>query len=167
MTSALRRIWDGGGKTTLIAAVVALLVGSATVVAGSPFLKKKAFKKNEGIYAVTKDGPVSVPTGAAGTMASIELSKGKYAISARLYGEVVELDTLNPVVTCRLESSRVLDEVKDFVNGFAAIPLQATVRLSSPATVTLNCVSAGTNDIEARSIKVTAVRAKKLRVASG
>ena len=166
MRSTLQRLWRGGGKTGLIAAAVALLVASGTVVAASPFLKKTSFKKNEGIHHASVDGPVQIPN-SAGTLASLELPEGRYAIDAKLYAALNTFDTLSPVVTCRLHSgAAVLDETSSLTNTVTALPLQGVLKLTAPASVELRCEAAGTNDIDASAIKITAVRAKQLTIGS-
>lgn len=165
MRGMLERLWQGGLKTAIIAGAVAMLVAGTTVIAASPFLKKEKYKQKEGIFATFKDGPVDLPNQPE-TIASLQLDKGKYAINAKLFSEyVAELDTLVQTITCRLHvGNTTLDETKvDQDQVFTSMALQAVHKSNAPSTVGLRCEDEGpgANTIAARSIKITAIRAKK------
>src|ERR671919_2300371 len=113
MRAMVKRLSEGGLKTAIIAGAVALLVAGTTVVAATPFLKKEKYKKKEGIFVTANDGPVNL-TNQPGTIASLELAKGKYAINAKLFNEFVgQPDTITQTITCRLHvGDATLDTTK-------------------------------------------------------
>jgi hypothetical protein len=165
MRRFLNRMWSGGLKTAVIAAVVALLVAATTVVAGVPLLKKKSYKENEGIFASYRNGPVALadePT----RIAALEVAAGKYAINAKLYTEFVsEPDTVVNTVTCRLNAGDSVDTTKAVQDArFQPFAMQLTYRFGVDSTVEVRCGdgAANPNRIDAHSIKITAVRARKL-----
>ena len=152
-------------KTAIIAGTVALLVAATTVVAGVPLLKKKAYKQNEGIFAAYRNGPVTVADEPA-RVASLPVPKGKYAISAKLYTELVsEPDTVVSSVTCRLHAGDAVDTSKvDQLGRYEPLAMQTVYRFGVDSTIEVRCGdgAANPNRIAANSIKITAVRARKL-----
>jgi hypothetical protein len=156
---------SGGLKTALIAALVAALVGGTAAIGASKFLKKEGYKKKEGIFFSSNDGPVDVPN-EPGTISSLELAKGKYAINAKLFNEFVgPSDTITQTITCRLHvGDATLDTTKvDQDTNFTSVALQGVHQFGATGTVELRCEDEGpgANTIAARSIKITAVRARK------
>ena len=152
-------------KTAIIAAVVAVLVAATTVVAGVPLLKKKTYNENEGVFAAYRNGPVALadePT----RIASLQLPAGKYAINAKLYTEFVsEPDTVTSVVTCRLHAGDAVDTTKvDQQGRFEPFAMQLVYRFGVDSVVEVRCGDGGANlnKIAAHSIKISAVRARKL-----
>jgi hypothetical protein len=165
MHAMVKRLSEGGLKTAIIAGAVALLVAGTTVVAATPFLKKEKYKKKEGIFVTSNDGPVDLPN-QPGTIASLELARGKYAINAKLFNHLAgQPDTIVQTVTCRLHvGDTTLDETK--VNQdtkFTSAALQGVHLFGAAGTVELRCGDGGpgANTIAARSIKITAIRARK------
>lgn len=165
MRRFLDRVWSGGLKTAIIAGVVAVLVAATTVVAGVPLLKKKTYKENEGIFAAYRNGPVTLadePT----RIASLQVPAGKYAINAKLYTEFVsEPDTVVNTVICRLHAGDAVDTTKAVQESqFAPFTMQLVYRFGVDSTVEVRCGdgAANPNKIAAHSIKITAIRARKL-----
>lgn len=165
MQRFLDRVWSGGLKTAIIAGTVALLVAATTVVAGVPLLKKKSYKENEGIFASFRNGPVTLADEPS-RIASLQVPAGKYAINAKLYTEFAsEPDTVTSVVTCRLHAGDSVDTTKvDQQGQFEPFAMQLVYRFGVDSTVEVRCGdgAANANRIAAHSIKITAIRARKL-----
>jgi hypothetical protein len=164
MRNAITRVWSGGLKTALIAGLVAALVGGTAAIGASEFLKKEKYKKKEGIFFSANDGPVDVPN-QPGTISSLELAKGKYAINAKLFTHLPAQDTIVQTITCRLHvGNLILDTTRvDQDTKFSSVALQAVHTFGATGTVELRCGDGGpaANTISARSIRITAVRARK------
>jgi hypothetical protein len=167
-----RRLWLRGAITLGVIGALAAGLMMSPVTAASPFLKKKAYKKSEGIFASFKDGPTDIPSVGASptaadhqTIASLSVPKGKYAVNAKLY---VEASADSSEVSCRLVAGADFDETRIVSNDdaqFTAMALQVVHVFGAAGTIELKCADAAVapnTDDQARFIKITAVRARSL-----
>ena len=130
-------------------------------------LALQVVKKNGGIFASFKNGPITVPSGGFATIASRNVPKGRYAIFAKLF--VHEDGTPADVATsCRLLAGGDTDlstaeAEESSTTGGAQIPmaLQVTHRFFGPGTILLQCNDNAQNDAVSW-VKIVAVRAPTL-----
>lgn len=167
--------WGRGAALLAVLGVVVAGLLASSVGAATPFLKKRTYNKNEGIFASFKDGPTDIasvgpfPAPPAvpplTTIASLSVPKGKYAINAKLY---VEASTSFNDIHCRLVAGTDFDQTLIVSNDdaeFTAMSLQVVHNFTAPGAVTLGCAddaAAGDMDDQARFIKITAIRARSV-----
>lgn len=114
------------------------------------------------IFSSFKNGPIDTPDATLGTLASLSLPAGLYAINAKLY---IEDLTGSPVVTCDVvaggDSDRVVVTISDVQH---AVPLQVVHNFAAAGVVEVKCADdAGVNTTtKANFIKITAIRGSSL-----
>ena len=162
----------------VVALVVVGAIASAVMpasAAGSKFLKKSTYNKNEGIYASFKDAEQQLPgvgpmTGAAlntaqlDTVGTLNLPAGKYAIFAK--GWVDSHGGSPQHVHCALVAGGDIDHARTQTGEFdATLSLQVVHSFGSSGNATLECAddSGGeNNDTQIQWVKITAIRAPAL-----
>ncbi len=115
------------------------------------------------IFSSFKNGPIDTPDTTLGTLASLSLPAGLYAINAKLYVQ----DAISTTeVTCDLiagaDSDRVVVTLSDVQH---AVPLQVVHNFAAAGVVELKCADdqgVGDTDTKANFIKITAIRGSTL-----
>ncbi len=109
-----------------------------------------------------KDGPVELPA-TLGEVASLPLPRGSYAVSAKLWlwNDTGQVRLSN----CKLSLGNSWDWVEEETPGLEheAISLQVAGRLRGPGKAVLECFDQGAGEVTAHWIKITAIKASRLR----
>jgi hypothetical protein len=156
-----------------MAGLVVALLGSVTTVPGQALAADSAGQPPH-IIVLEKDGPVPVPVGQIGSIATMHLPRGRWAILAKLNPVNTGVDN-ESFVRCRLEAGGDSDRTEHTIfdpsvtQSRIVLGLQIAHFFSRPegGSARLGC-SSTQEDIEARFIRVTAVKAGRLtRIALG
>ena len=161
-----------------LAVVSALAIGSTVLPAsagGAPYLTKKAYRQNEGIFTTWNDAAQQTPglgpmvagpiaQSQLATVESLNVPAGKYAIFAKAW---VQQHVGAPQhVHCGLFAGGDFDHSRTQSGQFdASLSLEVTHTFSDPGAITLECAddgASGDSDAHVQWVKIIAIRANKL-----
>ncbi len=146
------------GKGFMAVAVLAIMVMFASVIP----LSAGVNNNHTWVKAGWKDGPVELP-GTLDEIASLPLPRGNYAVSAKLWlwNDTGQIRLSN----CKLSLGGSWDWVHEEVPAIQheAISLQVVGRITGPGKAVLECFDQGAGEVTANWIKITAVKASRLR----
>lgn len=157
------RPWLRGAFVVGLLATIGYALVASPVGAGPGLTKAKVksiatqvVKANTGIFSTGIEGPAETPN-TLGTIASLSLSAGKYAVFAK--GIFLRSTPGTGSVDCELFAGGARVDRAILILGDGSptdtIPLQATI---NGGTVELRCTESGIDSTH-RNVKITAVRA--------
>jgi hypothetical protein len=154
---------------------MAALVTAGAVVAGPHFLRTKTYRNNEGIFAtqtgVSGVNPAIPISDIGANVASLNVPRGKYAISASLWADqITPGGQANTAVRCALnvngQREQVVVGIVPVDGGNPANPVIA-LEGAQNATKASNQIAVScddfTSDAQAHDVRIVAVRAPSLR----
>lgn len=149
------------------AGLVAAVVCSVTSLTGQAGAVESAGQPPH-IIVLEKDGPVPIPVGRSGWIASLELPRGRWAILAKLNPVMVDFSDTG-FVRCRLEAGSDEDRTEHTIFDISTtqsrlvLGLQIVHNFPRPGggAARLRCESS-VQEVEARFIRITAVKAGRL-----
>ena len=120
------------------------------------------------VIVLEKDGPVPIPVGQMGLIASMELPRGRWAVLAKVNPAMNDFSDTG-IVRCRLEAGGDADQSEHTIFDLSVtqsrlvLGLQIAHVVSRPegGTARLRC-SSTIESVEARFVRITAIKAGRL-----
>jgi hypothetical protein len=165
----------------LVLALVAITAIASSVMpasagGGGKYLKKTTYRSSEGIFAVSTDaaqdpasiGPMGtgpVDLGQLGTMATLRLPAGHFAIFAKAW--IQRQDDTPQHVHCALVAENRADHTRTQTGAFdASLSLELAHTFAEPGSATVECADDGSGRAELAQTKVQYVRIIAIRAPS-
>ncbi|HEX9824893.1 MAG TPA: hypothetical protein VGB51_10960 [Actinomycetota bacterium] len=154
-------------------AAIASWVMPAGAAGGS--LSRRSYRSTEGIFATFKDaaqstpgvGPMSIdalPVSDLGTMATLRLPAGRFAIFGKAWAE--QHGGTIQHIECALVAGVDVDHTRTQTGEFdASLSLEVVHTFAEPGSATIECAddgAAGSEDAHVKWLKIIAIRAPSL-----